>query len=104
MTDEEAPMPKAPTERPRVHLYPVEDHYLPGVRHVERIVPADVADVLLAGPHPAFTRERPEGQDEPSPDALEDITDILREVPELRPAAPSTEAPATPALEGQSNG
>lgn len=75
-------MPKK-DDRSRVRLYPATDYYLPGVRAVERVVPADVADELLAAPHPAFTRDRPEGQDAPSDDALEEHDDIERDAPEV---------------------
>jgi hypothetical protein len=71
--------------RDRVRIYPVADYYMPGVRAVERLVPAEVADVLLASPHPAFTRQRPETQEAPATDVPEDIDDILLAMPELTP-------------------
>lgn len=58
----------------RVHLYPTGTAYLQGVAAVERIVPADMADVLVDSG--AFTRSRPADQKEPSADAIEDTTDI----------------------------
>lgn len=51
----------------RTRLYPT-DHFLPGVAAVQRLVPPEHVDVLLHGPHPAFTRDRPpevELEDEP---------------------------------------
>lgn len=90
------------TER-RVRLYPTGSHYIEGVRAVERLVPADVADRLLAFSPPAFTRERPEGQKEPSEDALESIDDVLAH-PEFRPPEPEAEAEGTSESEGLTNG
>lgn len=40
----------------RVRLFPT-GYYIPGVRAVERLVPADAVDVLTRGPNPAFTRD-----------------------------------------------
>lgn len=78
-------MPKADHQLPRVRLYPT-DNFIGGVAAVERMVPAEIADALLAVPSPAFTRDRPGGQDEPTADVREDIDDILREMPDLAPA------------------
>ena len=72
-----------PKNESRVRVYPTETYYLPGVRAVERLVPADIGDALIGSR--AFTRQRPEGQDEPSPDVLEDLSDIYRELPHLDP-------------------
>lgn len=80
-------------DRPRVRVYPTGNAYLPGVAPVERIVPAEMADVLTGGTRPAFTTQRPEGQDAPSDDVREDTEDIEREIEQFRPAA--AEAPAT---------
>lgn len=74
--------------RPRVRLYPT-DHYYGGVAPVERLVDADVADRLLAVPHPAFTRE---GTPSDGP-VLEDDADLRRELPELYQPAPAAPAP-----------
>lgn len=74
------------TER-RVRVHPTGTHIIPGVRAVERLVPSDVADVLLEHTPAAFTREAPgELADEP----LEDLADVYTEFPELDPDRPAT--------------
>lgn len=68
----------------RVRLYPSGDGYIPGVRTVERLVPADVADRLLAYSPSGFTTRRPDDQSEPSDNPLEDLADI-ESLPEFAP-------------------
>lgn len=99
MTEQESDVTKPKGERPRVRLYPT-DWFHPGIRSVERLVPAELADQLLAVPHPAFTTTRPEGQDEPTDNVLEDVSDIEAHLHEL------TSPPAAPAAseEGPTNG
>lgn len=74
-----------------VRLYPVPDHYFPGIRAVERLVPSSLAEQLVGGPNPAFTRQRPDDQNAPSDDALEDLSDIYAQpefAPEQEPVEP----------------
>jgi len=60
----------------RVRIYPSTDHFLQGVPAVEMLVEADLAEEYTSGPHPAFTRTRPKGQDEPSPNPIESPADV----------------------------
>lgn len=76
----------------RIRLFPTGQAYIAGIRAVERLVPPDIADRLLAFTPPAFTTTRSEGQTEPSPDVIEDLQDIESH-PEFRSPEPPPAAP-----------
>lgn len=83
----------------RVRIHPTDAGFIGGVRAVERLVPADVAEVLIAHEPAAFSREKPDGADlDPAP--LEDLDDIYATFPHLDPDRPGEPATAPAAAEG----
>lgn len=67
----------------RVRIYPTGDFYLPGVPAQEMLVDPELAEEYTSGPHPAFTRQRPADQKEPSDHPIESPADVgLGEFPE----------------------
>lgn len=77
-------MTRSDSER-RVRLHPTGDAFIPGVKAVERLVPADIADVLLAHTPAAFTREK---DGDLAEDPHEDLSDIYDALPALNPDQP----------------